>query len=117
MIDYKETEEGARRFANSEIYKKSLDFQKDMKLMGVAWHNHFADECTIDFCCCEGDNLPKIDGDNGKTYPATDYRFYIPSFRSVIKLALEELYEECKHGDQEHQDWLKNKFDVYLKQY
>lgn len=105
IVDYAKSEEGKRRFDNPEIYQKSLDFQSEMGKLGVAWHNHFADECTIDFCCCEGDNMKD-----------TDYKHYIPSFRQVVKLALEELLEECKHGDQEHQDWLENKFKNYLNQ-
>lgn len=113
--DYRETEEGKRRFENPEIYQATLDFQNKMAELGVAWHNHYSDECTIDFCCCQGDNM----GECGETikYPATKYQTWIPSFREVIKWALEELYEECKHGDKEHQDWLKNKFDKYLEQY
>lgn len=30
-----------------------------------------------------------------------------------VKLALETIFEEAKHGDQEHQDWLKEKFNSY----
>lgn len=117
IIDYKTTEEGRRRFENTEIYEETLKFQKRLASLGVAWHNHFSDECTIDFCCCQGDNMRELKGDNGEIYPATAYQFYIPSFKEVIKLALEELYEECKHGDKEHQDWLKNKFNSYFKNY
>lgn len=72
--------------------------------LGIAVHNHFSNECTIDFCCCEGDNLE-----------GTNYRHYIPSFRSSAKQLFEELFEEIKHGDQEHQDWLKNKMDEFIK--
>ena len=35
--------------------------------------------------------------------------------KEILKQSLEELFEECKHGDQEHQDWLENKFKEYLK--
>lgn len=113
--DYRNTEEGQRRFSNPEIYKVTLDFQKKMGELGIAWHNHYSDECTIDFCCCQGDNMGQH-GDKIK-YPATNYNTWIPSFKEVIKLALEELYEECKHGDKEHQNWLKNKFNDYLNKY
>lgn len=29
---------------------------------------------------------------------------------------LRELYEEIKHGDEEHQQWLKNKIETFIKQ-
>lgn len=34
-----------------------------------------------------------------------------------LKEALDELFEQVKHGDQEHQKWLRNKFDEFLKNY
>lgn len=105
--NYLETEEGKRRFNNPEIYQATLDFQNKMKDLGVAWHNHFADECTVDFCCCVGDNPKDL---------KTSYNHFIPSYREVVKLVLDELYEECKHGDLEHQMWLKNKFKQYLSE-
>lgn len=98
--NYLETEEGVRRFKEKEIYSLTLEFQEKLKEHGVAWHNTFSDECTVDFCCCEGDG---------------NYKYYLPSYRSVVKQALQELFEECKHGDQEHQDWLENKFKEYLR--
>jgi hypothetical protein len=36
---------------------------------GIAWHNPFSDECTSDFCCCEG-------GGN--------YHTYFPSLQKVV---------------------------------
>ena len=33
-----------------------------------------------------------------------------------IKDLLIELFDQIKHGDQEHQDWLRSKFDDYIKQ-
>lgn len=84
MSNYNDTIEGKRRFKNPDIYKKTLDFQNQMKDLGIAWHNHFADECTIDFACCCGDK---------------DYKHYIPSFRTVIKQAFNDYYEEIKHLD------------------
>lgn len=30
-----------------------------------------------------------------------------------LKTVLNQLYKECEHGDQEHKDWLKNKFDEF----
>jgi len=30
-----------------------------------------------------------------------------------VKEALDQVYEESKHGDQEHQDWLRDKFNSY----
>ena len=30
-----------------------------------------------------------------------------------VKIALDTIFEQSKHGDQEHQDWLKNKFSDY----
>jgi hypothetical protein len=30
-----------------------------------------------------------------------------------VKAALDSIYEEAKHGDEEHQKWLKEKFDSY----
>ena len=102
MEDYRDSEEGKRRFANPEIYQKTLDFQEEMGKAGVAWHNHYSDECTIDFCCCQGDNLSN-----------TKYTTYIPSNREVVKQALSDLFEIVKHGDAEHQKWLKDKFDSF----
>ena len=99
-IDYRETEEGKRRFENKEAYELSLKYQQDMANIGIAVHNHFANECTIDFCCCEKDG--------------NKYHTFIPSFRTFLKENLNKLYEECKHGDEEHQLWLKNKFNEYL---
>jgi hypothetical protein len=98
--DYRYSIEGKRRFENPELYKKFLEFQKEMKEYKVAIHNPFANECTMDFCCCEGDG---------------DYLHYFPSERVIIKQALEELYQEIKHGDEEHQDWLKNKMNEFLR--
>ena len=106
MEDYRNSEEGKRRFANPEIYQKTVDFQEEMRSMGVAWHNHYSNECTIDFCCCQGDNLK-----------STNYSQYIPSNREVIKQALEELFDQVKHGDAEHQKWLRNKFKEFLQGY
>ena len=117
QIDYRDTIEGARRFKNPEIYQKTLEFQQEMAKLGVAWHNHFSDECTIDFCCCMGDNMKELTGAGGVKYPPTDYKHYIPSFRTAIKQALEELFDEVKHGDKEHQKWLKDKFDSFAKNY
>jgi len=116
-FNYTKTEEGKRRFENKEAYQISLKYQSDMGKLGIAAHNHFSNECTVDFCCCEGDNIKELRGCDGQVYPATQYKIYIPSFKSAIKLALEELFEECKHGDREHQDWLENKFNNYLRQY
>lgn len=82
MIDYRETIEGKRRFANPEIYEKTLQFQEEMRKLGIAWHNHYANECTPDFCCCQGDNLSN-----------TNYHTFIPSYRTVAKQAIEELVE------------------------
>jgi len=31
------------------------------------------------------------------------------------KLQIKELFEEIKHGDQEHQDWLWNKMNEFAK--
>jgi cytosine/adenosine deaminase-related metal-dependent hydrolase len=91
MIDYRNTVEGSRRFANPDIYQKSLDFQEEMARHGIAWHNHYADECTPDFCCCHGDNLSD-----------TSYHTYIPSFRAVVKQALDELKEKVSDKDRAH---------------
>lgn len=30
---------------------------------------------------------------------------------------LKNLFEQTKHGDQEHQDWLKNKLNEYINSY
>lgn len=68
--NYGDTMEGRRRFDNPEIYKETVAFQNRMQQLGVAWHNHFSDECTSDFCCCTGEG---------------NYQHYIPSFDTVIK--------------------------------
>jgi hypothetical protein len=102
--DYRITEEGKRRFDNPEIYEKTLKFQTEMGKLGVAWHNHFANECTADFCCCEGDNMDD-----------TSYKHYVPSFRTAIKVALDELYEKVKHLDNQGQ--IKRNFDRFAYEY
>lgn len=104
--NYLETEEGKRRFENPKVYDLTLKFQEDLKKHGVAWHNVFSDECTQDFSCCCGTSL-----DNG-----IQYNTFLPSYRSVVKLALQELFEIVKHGDKKHQDWLEDEFKKYLKE-
>ena len=32
-----------------------------------------------------------------------------------IKHHMRQLFQEIKHGDQEHQDWLENKIENYIK--
>ena len=98
--DYTKEIAGIRRFSDKETYVKSLDFQDFLKTKGIAWHNVFADECTLDFCCCEGDG---------------DYKTHFPSYHSSAKQLFQELFERIKHGDKEHQDWLKNEMDKFLK--
>lgn len=102
MQDYRYTLSGLRRFNNPDVYQKTLEFQKEMKLLGVAWHNPFSNECTQDFCCCTGD---------GK------YNVYFPSYEEVVKQFCSELFEATKHGDQEHQEWLKNKIELFRKDF
>lgn len=34
-----------------------------------------------------------------------------------LKNIFDQLFEEIKHGDQEHQDWLKKKLDDFLINY
>ena len=33
----------------------------------------------------------------------------------AIKYHMRQLFQEIKHGDQEHQDWLENKIEDYIK--
>ena len=33
--------------------------------------------------------------------------------RMHVRLALDTIYKESKHGDEKHQKWLKEKFDSY----
>ena len=115
--DVRDSVEFKRSIENKKAYQLSLKYQQDMSKLGIAVHNHFADECTIDFCCCKGDNMPELKGDNGQVYSKTDYKTYLPSYKTAIKQALEELYDKVKHGDLEHQQWLKNEFDNYIKNY
>jgi hypothetical protein len=98
--DYRKTKAGQRVSFDSETYRKSLEFQKYLKSKGIAWHNVFANECTIDFCCCVGD---------GK------YTAHFPSYYSSAKQLFDELFEKIKHGDTAHQQWLKNEMDSFLK--
>lgn len=102
MIDYRYTLSGIRRFNQPDVYKITLEFQKQLASHGIAWHNPFSNECTVDFCCCKGD---------GK------YNAYFPSYEEVIKQFCSELFEETKHGDEEHQKWLKNKIDTFRKKF
>jgi hypothetical protein len=99
-MNYDQTIEGQRRISNPVIYEKSLQFQKEMKECGVAWHNHFADECTIDFACCCGD-MPEL------------YNHHIPSFRIAIKQAFEEYYQEIIQFD--GSGHLKRHMDKFIK--
>jgi hypothetical protein len=34
-----------------------------------------------------------------------------------IKVLLDLLYEEIKHGDAEHQKWLRDKMDEFIERY
>lgn len=113
-MNYQDSVEGKRRFENKEVYKKTLDFQNEMKKHGIAWHNHFANECTIDFCCCEGDNVKKLHGNNGEIYPASEYKHYIPSYRTVIKEAFQELLDDCKNFKKHEQLELQKKINKIL---
>jgi hypothetical protein len=97
MDDYRDTVEGKRSFENKGIYKLTFNFQQKMAKLGVAWHNHFSNECTDDFNCCCG---------NG------DYQHYIPSFRTAIKQAFKEYYEEIKHIDKD--GLLKTHLDKFI---
>ena len=99
-FDYRETPAGKRRFANPEVYQKTFEFQNYLESQGIAFHNPYSDECNSDFCCCEG---------NG------NYQTYFPSYAKFAKQLLEELYEEIKHGDEAHQQWLKKKMNEFLK--
>jgi len=68
--DYRNSLAGIRRFNNPELYQKTLEMQKAFKENGIAWHNPFADECTIDFCCCTGEG---------------NYDTYFPSYERALK--------------------------------
>lgn len=46
------------------------------------------------------------------TYPIND----VVSDKS-LKAVLGQLFLECEHGDAEHRQWLKDKFDDYFKRY
>ncbi len=46
---------------------------------------------------------PKIQWEGDLTQPIPD-----------LSVVLMELYEEIKHGDQEHQEWLKNKIADFI---
>ena len=37
---------------NPDAYTVSVEFQRKMAQLGIAWHNVFSNECTIDFECC-----------------------------------------------------------------
>jgi hypothetical protein len=34
--------------------------------------------------------------------------------KETLKVHLDKLFDMCKHGDQEHQDWLREKFNSYI---
>lgn len=103
MEDYRESQAGKRRFNNSEIYQKTLEFQAYLRSKGIAWHNFYSNECTIDFDCCESKSIGKI--------PVS---LSIPSERIIVKTAFENLFEDIKHGDAEHQKWLHEKMKEFL---
>ena len=50
--NYLETKEGKRRFNNPRIYYLTYLVQKFLYFIGIAWHNSYSNECTIDFNCC-----------------------------------------------------------------
>lgn len=52
---------------------------------------------------CEGENRDHIEWVGDLDVPVTD-----------VAVVLRELYEEIKHGDQEHQDWLRNKIEEFI---
>lgn len=106
MKDYRESLSGKRRFSNPEIYKKTLEFQEYLRGKGIAWHNFYSNECTIDFDCCQDKSIGKI-----------PISLSIPSEDIILKTFSGELFEEIKHGDQEHVDWLKNKIEEFTKNY
>ena len=98
--NYLKSKAGKRRFANPEVYQKTLEFQKYLQENGIAWHNPYSDECTDDFGCCE---------------PLGDYSDRIPSHNTWLKRLFARLFDDIKHGDQEHQDWLEDKINTFLK--
>lgn len=98
-FDVRDTQSFQRCINNPEVYKKSVEFQNYLYENDIAWHNNVANECTIDFCCCQGDG---------------DFDTNLPSYYSFAKEILEELFQKIKHGDQEHQDWLENEMKKYL---
>lgn len=104
MEDYRETAAGKRRFSSPDIYLETLEFQRYLRSKGYAWHNPFSDECTIDFDCCSDKSIGK---------PPVIASF--PSERTIVRTALENLYEEIKHGDEDHQKWLKEKIYKFLQ--
>ncbi len=106
MKDYRESIAGKRRFSNPEIYAKTLEFQSYLRSKGIVWHNFYSDECTIDFDCCQEKTIGKI--------PVT---LSVPSEETILKTFSNDLYEEIKHGDDEHKEWLKNKMESFLKKY
>ena len=40
--------------------------------------------------------------------------FGIRTLNTFLTERFNKLYEECKHGDDEHQKWLKNKFEDFI---
>lgn len=101
-FDYRFTLSGIRRFNSPDVYIKTVEFQNFLKENGIAWHNSFSNECTSDFSCCVGD---------GK------YHSYLPSYEVLLKQFCNDLFEEVKHGDTDHQDWLKSKIESFRKNY
>jgi len=51
--DYRLTPAGIRVSKHPRIYKLTVVGQWILYKIGIAVHNHFADECTPDFNCCE----------------------------------------------------------------
>lgn len=102
QFDYRLTESGKRRFGNPELYLKTVEFQNFLDENGVAWHNPFSNECTMGFECCMGTG---------------NHKHYFPSYQTLVKDFCKELFEDIKHGDQEHQDWLENRIETFLKVY
>ena len=98
-MNYSETMAYVRTKSDPDVYAKSVEFQHYLGEHGIAWHNVFADECVADFNCCTG---------------SENFDTYFPSYLTFLKQIFAELFDAIKHGDQEHQDWLKNELNQFL---
>jgi hypothetical protein len=89
-----------------EIEKKITETLKKYKESYAPWELEECDDCHP----YERESMVEF----GKEIYKQAIQDNSDSEKITVKTAFENLFEEIKHGDQEHQDWLKQKMDHFL---